>query len=74
MTLIVLVLAVLTALQLIRIFELSSKARKRAEYEISDKDNNNQGWLMLIFGIGLMLAFFWMLANWGKLMLPKSAS
>ncbi len=42
MTLIVLVLAVLTALQLIRIFELSSKARKRAEYEITDQDNNNQ--------------------------------
>ena len=37
MTLIVLVLAVLTALQLIRIFELSSKARKRAEYEIWTK-------------------------------------
>ncbi len=74
MTLIVLVLAVLTALQLIRIFELSSKARKRAEYEITDKDNNNQGWLMLLFGIGLMVAFFWMLATWSKVMLPKSAS
>jgi cytochrome c oxidase subunit 2 len=74
MTLIVLVLAVLTALQLIRIFELSSKARKRAEYEITDQDNNNQGWLMLLFGIGLMVSFFWMLASWSKLMLPKSAS
>jgi len=68
------VLAVLTALQLIRIFELSSKARKRAEYEITDQDNNNQGWLMLLFGIGLMVSFFWMLASWSKLMLPKSAS
>jgi len=74
MTLIVLVLAVLTALQLIRIFALSSKARKRAEYEITDQDNNNQGWLMLLFGIGLMVSFFWMLASWSKLMLPKSAS
>ena len=74
MTLIVLVLAVLTALQLIRIFELSSKARKRAEYEITDQDNNNQGWLMLLFRIGLMVSFFWMLASWSKLMLPKSAS
>jgi len=73
-TLIVLVLAVLTALQLIRIFELSSKARKTAEYEVTDRDNNNQGWLMLLFGIGFIAAFFWMLFTWLPITLPKSAS
>lgn len=74
MTLIVLVLAVLTALQLIRIFELSSKARKQAEYEVTDRDNNNQGWLMLLFGIGLIASFFWMLYTWLPVTLPKPAS
>jgi len=74
MTLIVLVLAVLTALQLIRIFELSSKARQTAEYEVTDRDNNNQGWLMLLFGFGLIASFFWMLYAWLPVTLPKPAS
>ena len=73
-TIVVLVLAVITALQLMRVFELSTKARKEVEYEVTDRDNNYQGWLMLLFGIAMIVSLFWMLYAWLPVTLPKPSS
>ncbi|MEK9829288.1 MAG: hypothetical protein VW420_00450, partial [Schleiferiaceae bacterium] len=53
MMVLVLFLAVFAAAQIMRIYELSVKVRQEEEYEITDKDNSNQGRLMLLFGIGM---------------------
>jgi len=52
--LIVVVLGVVAISQLVRLYELSSKLRKRGEHEISERDNRLNGMLMLTF----MLIFF----------------
>lgn len=73
-TAIVIVLAVLVALQIIRIFELSRKISDRPEHEVTHADNNRQGIYLLIFGVLFMISFFWMLYAWGPVTLPKPAS
>ena len=62
---VVLFLAVFAAAQIMRIYELSAKARQEREYEVTDKDNNTQGRYMLLFGIGLLVSFVWMMMTWG---------
>jgi cytochrome c oxidase subunit 2 len=64
--LIVIVLGVIAIAQLVRVYELSSKLRKRGEHEITTRDNNLNGRLMLLFMflfyasfIYLMLAYGW---------------
>jgi cytochrome c oxidase subunit 2 len=74
MMVVVLFLAVFAAAQIMRIYELSVKVRQEEEYVVTDKDNNNQGRLMLLFGAGLLGSFIWMMAAWGQVMLPKPAS
>jgi cytochrome c oxidase subunit II len=71
---IVLFLAVYAAAQIMRVYELSAKVREAREYEVTDKDNNTQGRLMLLFGIALLGSFVWMVFAWDKLALPKPAS
>ena len=71
---VVLFLAVFAAAQIMRIYELSAKARQEREYEVTDKDNNTQGRYMLLFGIGLLVSFVWMMMTWGEIMLPKPSS
>jgi hypothetical protein len=53
----VLFLLVFAIAQIIRIYELSVKASNRDEYVVTNKDNSNQGRLMLVFGIALLVLF-----------------
>ncbi|MDG1710280.1 MAG: cytochrome c oxidase subunit II [Schleiferiaceae bacterium] len=71
---IVLFLLVLAIAQIIRIYELATKASKRDEYVVTNKDNNYQGRLMLLFGFGLLASFVWMVNTWSPLFLPKPSS
>jgi cytochrome c oxidase subunit 2 len=71
---IVLFLLVLATAQIVRIYELATKASKRDEYVVTNKDNNNQGRLMLVFGIGLLSSFVWMVNAWSPIFLPKPSS
>ena len=71
---IVAVLAILVVLQVMKVTSLSSDLQDGRDNEVSSKDNNTQGTLLLLFGIGFMVAFVWMLIAWGDLLLPRSAS
>ena len=70
----VLFLLVFAAAQIIRIYELSVKASNRDEYVVTNKDNSNQGRLMLVFGIALLVSFVVMAIAWNPLALPKPSS
>ena len=61
---IVLVLAGVAIGQAVRIFEISNalKGKDENENEITDDDNNRQGWYMLIFMFGMFITFIWMSA------------
>jgi len=60
--------------QMGKIFQLS-KSKSEATSEVAnDKDNNINGWLMLMFVLfiyGLSILSFW---NWWEILLPESAS
>ena len=72
---VVVLLAVVAFTQAIRIFEISSKIKGTDDdIKVSDKDNNIQGWLMLLFLIFFFGAFAWMVSEYMELTLPKSAS
>ncbi len=71
---IVAILAILVVLQVMRVTSLSSDLQDGKDNEVSSKDNDTQGTLLLLFGIGFMVAFVWMLIAWGDVLLPKAAS
>jgi cytochrome c oxidase subunit II len=71
---VVLILAGVAIGQAVRIFEISNSLKGKDENEITDDDNNRQGWYMLIFMFGMFITFIWMSASYWEVMLPKSAS
>jgi cytochrome c oxidase subunit 2 len=63
--LIVIVLGAIAVAQLVRIYELSSKLRKRGEHEISTRDNNLNGKMMYAFMVLLYAFFIWLMVEYG---------
>ncbi|MCE2681588.1 MAG: cytochrome c oxidase subunit II [Flavobacteriia bacterium] len=63
--LLVIVLGVVAIAQLVRVYELSSKLRKRGEHEITDRDNNLNGRMMFMFVIALYAFFLWLVVRYG---------
>lgn len=74
LTILVLVLAAIVIGQIVRIIELSNSIKGIDENEITDRDNEWQGWLMLLFMIGMIVSFVWMTIDYMDVTLPKSAS
>ena len=72
--LVAVVVAIIAIAQVVRIFELSNKLKGIKESDVTDKDNDTQGKLLLTFGILFMASFFVMTAKWNHLLLPISAS
>ncbi len=68
------VLAVLVVMQVLRVTRLSSEMQNGKDNEVTEKDNNVQGTLMLVFGILFVGSFFYQIYAWGGFLLPKSAS
>lgn len=64
-TLIVIVLGAIAVAQLVRIYELSSKLRKRGEHEITTRDNNLNGKMMFGFMFLLYAFFIWLMVEFG---------
>lgn len=63
--LIVIVLGVIAIAQLVRVYELSSKLRKRGEHEISTRDNDFNAKMMMIFMIVFYIGFIWLIFKYG---------
>lgn len=72
--LIVIVLAVIAIAQIMRVYELSRKIRGKKEEDIDLKVNNINASLMIVFLIVFFSSFFYMLAKYGRGMLPNAAS
>lgn len=63
--LIVIVLGVVAIAQLVRLYELSSKLRKRGEHEISNRDNRLNAKLMLAFMFVFLGSMIYLMINYG---------
>lgn len=63
--LLVIVLGIIAAAQLMRLYELSSKMRKKGEHDITNRDNRLNAGLMLTFMIALFLGFIWLMLKYG---------
>jgi cytochrome c oxidase subunit 2 len=57
--LVVVILGAIAIAQLVRIYEISAKLRKTSEHEISNRDNNLNGKMMLGFMIFLFVGFIY---------------
>ncbi len=72
---IVALLALIALAQAMRVFELSGQLKGDDNSEdVTDKDNRNQGLLLLGALIFLMGGFLWTILEWSDVFLPKSAS
>ena len=72
----VIILFGITVLQMGKIFGMSKTPEQLGESSeiASDKDNNINGWLMLMFVFvtyAILIVSFW---KWGEVLLPKAAS
>lgn len=63
--LIVIILGVVALAQLVRLYELSSKIRKKGEHEISSRDNLLNARLMLVFMVLLFGGFIYLMVHFG---------
>jgi cytochrome c oxidase subunit 2 len=63
--LVVVVLGVVAIAQLVRLYELSSKLRKRGEHEISNRDNRLNAKLMLAFMFLFLGSMVYLMAKYG---------
>ncbi len=60
------VLAILTLVQVMRISEVSSEIQGGKDNEVSEKDNDTQGRLMLLVGFGFIISVVVMYFAWGR--------
>jgi cytochrome c oxidase subunit 2 len=72
--LLVIVLGIIAAAQLMRLYELSSKMRKEGEHDITKRDNRLNAGLMLVFMIVLFSGFIWLMLKYGWTGRGESAS
>lgn len=63
--LLVIVLGIIAAAQLMRLYELSSKMRNEGEHDITKRDNKLNAGLMLAFMIVLFGGFIWLIWEYG---------
>ena len=72
----IVVLGLIVIAQAVRVFELTSsiKGSTSRETEITDKDNQTQGILLLIWLIIMIGSFVWMMFSYGKVILPEASS
>ena len=74
LTLIVVFLLIVTLVQLLRVSELLSQIKNKDVNEITDNDNNTQGWLFLVVGFGFIAFVIWQMVSWNHLLLPPAAT
>lgn len=72
--LLVVVLGIVAAAQLMRLYELSSKMRNEGEHDITKRDNRLNAGLMLTFMIVLFGGFIWLMLKYGWTGRGESAS
>ena len=72
----IVLLGLIVIAQAVRVFELTSSIKGDAskETEITDKDNQTQGILLLVWLVIMLGSFAWMMVSYGKVMLPGAAS
>lgn len=72
----IVLLGIIVIAQAVRVFELTSSIKGDAskETEITDKDNQTQGFLLLIWLIIMLGSFIWMMFSYGKVILPEASS
>ncbi len=67
-------LAVVLIVQIIRVFELTSKLSGTDQSKISYKDNRTRAYSWLAFMVWYFGLFIWVVIKWGPLILPEAAS
>lgn len=72
----IVLLGLIVIAQAVRVFELTSSIKGDAskETEVTDKDNQTQGILLLIWMLIMMGSFAWMMISYTKVTLPGASS
>lgn len=68
------VLGIIALAQLIKVLENAGKAKGENSWDVTDRDNKTQAWMMPIFLIAYFLFIIYQMVAWGQYLLPESAS
>ena len=68
------ILAIVLIIQIVRVFELTSKLSGNDQSKVSFKDNKFRAFSWLAFMIWYFALFAWVVDRWGPVMLPEAAS
>ena len=69
------ILGLIAIVQAVRVFELTTDIKGAdRDSEVTDKDNQTQGVLLLIWLVVMLGAFAWMMIEYGELILPRASS
>ena len=63
-------LVIVACVQIIRVSELLSKIKNKDVNEVTDKDNDIQGKLLLFVGLSFIAFVVWQMIRWDHLLLP----
>ena len=67
-------LVIVACVQIIRVSELLSKIKNKDVNEVTDKDNDIQGKLLLFVGLLFIAFVVWQMIRWDHLLLPPASS
>ena len=70
----IVLLAIIILIQITRVSELLGENKNEDVNEVTDEDNNLQGILLLIIGMGFIVFVIWQMIEWNHLLLPPAAS
>ena len=67
-------LVIVSLVQITRVSELLAELKNEDVNDVSDADNNYQGFLTLVIGFGFIVFVIWQMYEWNHLLLPPAAS
>ena len=70
----IVLLAIIVLIQITRVSELLGEIKNEDVNEVTDEDNNLQGILLLIIGMGFIVFVIWQMIEWNHLLLPPASS
>ncbi len=73
-SLLVCLLVVLIVSQLLRIYKITSDISGRREEDLDVESNNRIANYMMLFGVALVVSFFWLLYKYHHIFLPEAAT
>ena len=70
----IIILAIVALVQITRVSELLGELKKIDVNNVTEEDNNTQGFLFVVIGGAFLIFVVWQMLEWNHLLLPPASS